>query len=106
MASRLKRPCICLETQMRGLDMRQGAIKPAAKSHRCGLKLTDTAHLRLKVNAKLIFNLLLHMLNQGADIGGRGMVGIDHKTAMLSDTWAPPTRTPRKPASMMSFPAK
>ena len=69
--------------QMQGLGMRQGAINPAAKSHRCGLKLADTAHLRLKVNAKLVLNLLLHMLNQGADIGGRGMVGIDHKTAML-----------------------
>ena len=83
MASRLKRSRICLGAQMQGLGRRQGAIKPAAKSHRCGLKLADTAHLRLKVNAKLIFNLLSHMLNQGADIGGRGMVGIDHKTAML-----------------------
>ena len=33
MASQLKCPCICLEMQMQGLGMRQGAINPAAKSH-------------------------------------------------------------------------
>ena len=48
-----------------------------------GSLLSEEAHLGVKLDIKLALDLGLDMLNNRVDLGGSGVIVVDHKASML-----------------------
>ena len=49
----------------------------------CGLLLPEEPYLWVKLDIKLTLDLGLNMFNDCVDLGGSGVIVVDHKTSML-----------------------